>query len=79
MADLKSMDEIVQETIYNWLWKEFSVINDAIQNEEAHVNLDGVLWKLSRTLTTAGMWKALQDSCGIMFDEPRIARRQAGS
>jgi hypothetical protein len=74
MSEPRSAGEIIRESIYNWLWREFEYIAKTLSAEE-RVNLDGVLWKLSDTLANAGMWKALQDTYGANFAEARKAAR----
>jgi hypothetical protein len=64
MADLKSTGEILQESIYKWLWKDFQAFSVALTPEQ-RVDLDGKLWALSGKLAQAGMWQSLQDTFGI--------------
>jgi hypothetical protein len=63
MSKLKSTGQILKESIYNWLWKDFFQLSITLTAEQ-RVELDGVLWKLADTLANAGMWKALQDTVG---------------
>lgn len=56
-------DEILRDTIYDWLGREFKNVESQL-DASGRVDLDGVLWKLSGTLTSAGLWKALQDTVG---------------
>lgn len=64
MPELKTTGELLKESIYNWLWKDFFQFSLAL-TEEQRTELDGKLWKLATTLADAGMWKSLQDSLGL--------------
>jgi hypothetical protein len=64
MADLKSTGDILKESIYNWLWKDFFQFSLSL-TEQQRTDLDGKLWKLATTLADAGMWNSLQDTVGL--------------
>lgn len=61
MAELKSISELLQDSIYRWLCRDFQGIEDGL-TPEMKTELDGLLWKLAGTLTNAGLWETLRSN-----------------
>jgi len=68
MADGKAVSDILRDSIYCWLSREFKKVEDVL-SPEMKTELDGVVWKLSGTLTNAGLWESLRKNAGIDFEE----------
>lgn len=76
MPDLKSTDEVLRDSIYSWLGREFKSIDIAL-TPELRVDLDGKLWKLSQTLANAGLWENLRRMAGLDAQEINRENRRA--